>query len=132
MRILKWLVGGVGGLAVVLGGVFVWGMQRVSAAREARVQVPGPLVARATAMETPRPEDACLVVEGHDLKRETVLTAECKRVTLEATRPGVMRFHGLVMPVTGTTRSRVGARCRRCACPRGRGAGRSRGLRTIA
>ncbi|MFY1831436.1 hypothetical protein ACN47A_36325 [Myxococcus fulvus] len=97
MRILKWLVGGVVVLAVVLGGAFAWGMQRVSRAREARVQVLGPLVARATALETLGPEEACLVVEGHYLKRATVLTTECKRATLEATRPGVMRFHGLVV-----------------------------------
>jgi hypothetical protein len=97
VRILKWILGGVLVAALVLGGGFFWGMQRVSKERAARVEVLGPLVARATAAESLSPEDACLVVEGHYMKRASVLTAECRDVTLEATRPGVMRFRGLVM-----------------------------------
>ncbi|MCE9669978.1 hypothetical protein LY474_19445 [Myxococcus stipitatus] len=97
MRILKWLVGGVLVVALVLGGAFIWGMQRVSRARAARVEALGPLLARATAVESLSPEEACLVVEGHYLKRATVLTAECRSVTLEPTRPGVVRFRGLVL-----------------------------------
>ncbi|MDC0714170.1 hypothetical protein POL68_37235 [Stigmatella sp. ncwal1] len=48
-------------------------------------------------MESLSPEDACLVVEGHYMKWATVLTAECRSVTLEATRPGVVKFRGLVV-----------------------------------
>ncbi|MBN8468864.1 hypothetical protein JYJ95_20375 [Corallococcus exiguus] len=97
MRILKWLIGGVGVLALLPGGAFVWGMQRVSRARAARVEALVPLLARATTVESLSPEDACLVAEGHYMKRATVLTAECRNVTLEATRPGVMMFRGLVV-----------------------------------
>lgn len=97
MRILKWLVGGVLVVALLLGGAFVWGMQRVPRARAARVEALGPLLARATAMESLSPEDACLVVECHYMKRSSVLTAECRRDTLEATRPGVVKFRGLVV-----------------------------------
>ncbi|NPC68254.1 hypothetical protein HPP05_00635 [Corallococcus exiguus] len=42
MRILKWLVGGV---ALLLGGAFVWGRQRVSRARAARVESLAPCAA---------------------------------------------------------------------------------------
>ncbi|NBD08357.1 hypothetical protein [Corallococcus silvisoli] len=97
MRILKRLVGGVLVVALLLGGAFVWGMQRVSRARAARVEALGPLLARATAVESLSPEDACLVVEGYYMKRAKVLTAECRNVTIEATRPGVMKFRGLVV-----------------------------------
>jgi len=97
MRILKWLVGGVLGVALVAGGAFVWGMQRVSRARAARMEALGPLLARATAVESPNPEDACLLAEGHYLKRAAVLSAECRSAVLEATRPGVVKFRGLVV-----------------------------------
>ncbi|MFE8596297.1 hypothetical protein [Archangium violaceum] len=97
MRILKWLVGGVVVVALLLGGAFVWGMQRVSRARATRLEALETLLARATAVESLGPEDACLVAEGHYMKRATVLTAECRSVTLEATRPGVVKFRGLVV-----------------------------------
>ncbi|NRD53121.1 hypothetical protein D7Y15_10815 [Corallococcus sp. AB030] len=42
MRILKWLVGGV---ALLLGGAFVWGRQRVSRACAARVEALAPCAA---------------------------------------------------------------------------------------
>lgn len=97
MRILKWLVGGGLVVALLLGGAFVWGMRRVSRERAARVEALGPLLARASTVESLSPEDACLVVEGHYLKRAAVLTAECRSVTLEATRAGVVKFRGLVV-----------------------------------
>ncbi|MFP2929300.1 hypothetical protein ACLESO_29685 [Pyxidicoccus sp. 3LG] len=56
MRILKWLVGGVLVVALLLGGAFVWAMQWVSRARAARVEALGPLLARATAVESLSPE----------------------------------------------------------------------------
>ncbi|AKQ64746.1 hypothetical protein A176_001658 [Myxococcus hansupus] len=97
MRILKWLVGGLLVVALLLGGAFVWGVQRVSRARAARVEALGPLLARATAVASLSPEEACLVVEGHYMKRSTVLTADCRRATLEVTGPGVVKFRGLVV-----------------------------------
>jgi hypothetical protein len=98
VRILKWIVGGVLVVALSLGGALVWGMQRVTRERAARIEALGPLVARATTVESLSPEEACLVVEGHYMKREAVLTAKCKAaVELEATRPGVVKFRGLVM-----------------------------------
>ncbi|MHA7628970.1 hypothetical protein [Corallococcus sp. M7] len=88
MRILKWLVGGVLVVAVLLGGALVWGMQRVTRAREARIEALRPLLPRARAMKTLVPQDACLIAEGHYMEQATVLTTECRNVTLHFTRPG--------------------------------------------
>ncbi|MCP3102372.1 hypothetical protein LZ198_26220 [Myxococcus sp. K15C18031901] len=90
-------MGGVVVFSLLSGGAFAWGVQRVSQERAARVEALGPLLTRATALESLNPQDACIVVEGYFLKREKVLTTRCGTVALESTRPGVMSFRGLVV-----------------------------------